>query len=51
MVRETRPREADPDSFFRKGVTGDWLEFFSDDEQDYLTARLGKRLAGIDYQA
>ena len=45
------PGEADPDSFFRKGVTGDWLEFFSDDEQDYLTARLGKRLAEIGYRA
>ena len=24
------PGEADPDSLFRKGVTGDWLEFFCD---------------------
>ena len=51
MVRWTRPWRGGPGSFFRKGMTGDWLEFLSDDEQDYLTARLGKRLAEIGYRA
>ena len=47
MVRWTRSRQGRPGFFFRRGVTRDWLEFVSDDEQDYLTARLRKPLPEI----
>jgi hypothetical protein len=43
------PGEEDPGSFFRKGVVGDWVKHFSDDDLHYFKETAGALMCDLNY--
>ncbi len=45
-----RPGEEDPESFFRKGVAGDWRSVFTARDREIYEGIAGEQLAGLGYE-
>lgn len=49
MTKGRKAGESDPQSFFRKGIAGDWQNHFSDDMLAIVSAACGDQMRGYGY--